>query len=124
MIIALSIRQPWAELILQGSKTIEVRTWATGHRGELWLHAGIKPDRKALDRFNLAAKDLSFGALVGRSELYDCVEFTTETWERWRIYHLNEGPLERRRYAWFLRNPIRIHPRPLKGRLGLMRIDG
>ena len=32
---ALSIRQPWAELILQGRKTIELRTWKTSYRGLL-----------------------------------------------------------------------------------------
>ncbi|WP_084604451.1 ASCH domain-containing protein [Desulfonatronum thioautotrophicum] len=39
--IALSIRQPWVELILPGHKTIEVRSWPTRHRGPLWLHAGM-----------------------------------------------------------------------------------
>ena len=34
---ALSIRQPWAELILQGRKTIELRTWKTCYRGLLPL---------------------------------------------------------------------------------------
>jgi activating signal cointegrator 1 len=121
--IALSIRQPWAELILRGSKTIEVRGWATRHRGELWLHAAMRKDIPLLNRFNLGADDLTFGALVGVCELYDCIEFTDDTWDRLRIQHLNEGPLEKRHYAWLLRNPNRIKPKPLKGRLGLMRIN-
>ncbi|MGE0827261.1 MAG: ASCH domain-containing protein [Candidatus Binatia bacterium] len=120
---ALSIRQPWAELILQGRKNIEVRTWATRHRGELWLHAGTRHDSRALLRFNLTDNDLTFGALVGKCEIYSCVEFTAETWDRWRVQHLNEGSLNERRYAWFIRNPVRITPKRLKGRLGLMQID-
>lgn len=122
MFTALSIRQPWTELILQGRKTIEVRTWSTQYRGELWLHAGTRPDKKMLQRFGLAAEDLTFGALVGKCELYDCIEFTPEIWDLWRTQHLNEGPLERRQYAWILRKPIRVQSRPWKGRLGLMRI--
>jgi hypothetical protein len=122
-LFALSVRQPWTELILQGVKTIEVRTWATQYRGELWLHAGIKPDSNALQRFNFSAGNLAFGALVGKCELCDCVEFTEQTWGRWRPQHLNEGDLKKRQYAWFFRNPIRITPRSLKGRLGLMHID-
>lgn len=122
-LVALSIRQPWTELILQGVKTIEVRTWATQYRGELWLHAGIKPDSNALERFNFSAGNLALGALVGRCELCDCVEFTEQTWGRWRPQHLNEGDLKKQQYAWFFGNPIRITPRSLKGRLGLMRID-
>jgi hypothetical protein len=124
MPIALSIRQPWVELILQGRKTIEVRTWHTRHRGELWLHAGAQADAKALIRFSLNADDdLAFGALVGVCELYDCVEFTGDTWHHWRNRHLNENLLKKPHYAWFLRNPTRIKPRPMKGRLGLMKIQ-
>lgn len=120
---ALSVRQPWAELILRGRKTIEVRTWSTHHRGELWLHAGIQADRDALDRFRLTTKKLVFGAIVGRCELYDCVEFTVDSWERWQSHHLNVGPLNKRLYAWFLRNTSRVRPMPLKGRLGLMSFE-
>jgi len=89
----------------------------------LWLHAGIQPDLSALHRFNFPADDLTFGALVGRCELCDCIEFSKQTWDSWRRQHLNEGSIERQQYAWFVRNPIRISPRPMKGRLGLMRVD-
>ncbi len=61
---ALSIRQPWIELILSGLKTIEVRTWSTEYRGELWLHAGKKADREALKRFNFSVGDLAFAAII------------------------------------------------------------
>jgi len=121
---AISIRQPWVELILQGYKTIEVRSWATQHRGELWLHAGLRPDRRALERFNLSASELSFGALVGRCDIYDCIEFNEEAWHSLRNQHLNDGQFIRPLYAWLLRNPIRIAPKVLKGRLGLMKIAG
>jgi hypothetical protein len=53
-------------------------TWATQYRGQLWLHSGIKPDSNALHRFNFLADNLTFGALVGRCELYDCVQFRQE----------------------------------------------
>lgn len=32
---ALVVRQPWANLIASGEKTIEVRTWSTAFRGDL-----------------------------------------------------------------------------------------
>lgn len=41
---ALSIRQPWIELILSGIKTVENRTWNTPWRGLLVLHAGQRRD--------------------------------------------------------------------------------
>ena len=37
---ALSIRQPWAWLIVNGYKDIENRTWSTDFRGRIYLHAG------------------------------------------------------------------------------------
>ena len=37
---ALSIRRPWANLILAGHKTVENRSWTTEHRGLLLIHAG------------------------------------------------------------------------------------
>jgi activating signal cointegrator 1 len=119
----LSIRQPWAELILQGRKSIEVRSWSTAHRGELWLHAGARTDDDAMRRLGLGSLAVPHGALVGRCELYDCVEFSVDTWEQWRVRHLNSGALEKRRFAWLLRDPTRTSPKPMKGRLGLMRLN-
>ena len=37
---ALTVRQPWASLIAAGAKTIETRSWSTGYRGDLLIHAG------------------------------------------------------------------------------------
>lgn len=122
MPVALSIRQPWVELILSGRKTIEVRSWPTQHRGELWLHASTTRNSNLLRKFSFRKEDLQFGALVGVCELQACIEFDDDTWNRWRSQHLNEGNLNGRRYAWLLCNPTRIVPKPFKGRLGLMRI--
>ena len=36
----LTVRQPWASLIADGLKTIEVRTHRVGYRGLLIIHAG------------------------------------------------------------------------------------
>lgn len=44
---ALSIRQPWAGLILAGTKDVENRTWTTPWRGVLVVHAGLRRDHRA-----------------------------------------------------------------------------
>ena len=44
---ALSVRQPWAALILDGRKPVENRTWPTSYRGPLAVHAGHTVDRYA-----------------------------------------------------------------------------
>ena len=43
----LSIRQPWAHLITQGSKDIENRSWPTKYRGAFLVHASLTVDKKA-----------------------------------------------------------------------------
>ncbi len=35
----LSIKQPFAELVVSGRKSIEIRSWATNYRGEFLVHA-------------------------------------------------------------------------------------
>lgn len=37
---ALTIWQPWAWLIVTGTKPVENRTWATDYRGPMLIHAG------------------------------------------------------------------------------------
>jgi len=40
----LSIRQPWAALIVSGAKDVENRTWPTRYRGPLLVHAAKRSD--------------------------------------------------------------------------------
>ena len=49
MIPALSIRQPWAWLIVHGFKDIENRDWPTNFRGRLLVHAGQTMARRYYD---------------------------------------------------------------------------
>lgn len=45
--LALSLKQPWAALLVAGRKTIEVRKWNTGYRGELLIHAARVDDERS-----------------------------------------------------------------------------
>ena len=49
MIPALSIRQPWAWLIVNGYKDIENRDWPTVFRGRMLIHAGLTMSRSYYD---------------------------------------------------------------------------
>lgn len=73
---ALTICQPYPRLILLGEKPVENRTWYTGYRGSLLIHAGKSRDwledddeREALE----AGDPLVFGAIVACCTLADCV---------------------------------------------------
>lgn len=39
---AISLKQPWAQLILDGVKTIETRKWRTNYRGDLLKSISLK----------------------------------------------------------------------------------
>lgn len=116
--LALSVRQPWAELILAGRKTIEVRGWGTDYRGPLWLHTGrhVDPAFEAAYGFG----DLFHGGFVGRVELVSVQELDRVRWDRWRTRHLVVGPLRPPQFGWILRAPQRLtQPLPAPGQLGL-----
>ncbi len=119
---AISIRQPWAELILRGKKTIEVRSWDTTYRGILYLHTGKVPaGYKALD---LGLQDVFRGGYVGTINLASTIVFTPELWEQWRELHLSDGPFREGLFAWMIRNPRRFkNPIPGPGALGIFHPD-
>lgn len=77
-IVALSIRQPWAELILRGEKIIETRKWSTSFRGEFYIHASKIIDRKACKEFGIDLDSLVTGALIGKATIKDVVEYHTD----------------------------------------------
>ena len=74
---ALSIRQPWAWLIVNGYKDVENRTWSTRHRGWFLVHAGKSFDRAGyewvLQRFPHIKMPLpgefELGGIVGKAFL-------------------------------------------------------
>lgn len=79
----LSIRQPWASLIIAGHKDIENRTWCTAHRGPLLIHAASRVDRHADVRGLLTADDvaqLPRGGIIGVVDVVDCVTASASPW--------------------------------------------
>ena len=70
---ALSIRQPYAEQILRGTKRFEYRSRPTTIRERVYIYASLKPGL-ALEfkRMRIDAGDLPTGMLVGTVEITDC----------------------------------------------------
>ncbi len=119
---AISVRQPWAELILEGRKRIEIRAWCDPYRGPLWIHTGRNANEAAAAHFRLA--DLFTGGYVGRVTVVDIVPLNEERWEHWRSLHCVPGPLQPGAFAWMLEDPIRLtQPVPGPGRLRLFGVD-
>ena len=75
----LTIKQPWATLIMQGDKRFEFRSWQTKYRGALLIHAGKGIDKEAVKRLaNYLPKELTQGKILGKVTLVDCIKITPE----------------------------------------------
>lgn len=119
---ALSIRQPWAELILRGEKTVEARPMRTTKRGErVHIYAGknrIEPEEEAriAAEFGIDVDSLPRGVLVGTVEIIDCVPLEPGH-SRMAGFAVTESTGG---FAWLLKDPQRAetmqvptgHPQP------------
>lgn len=76
----LTIRQPWATLIMQGVKRYEFRSWNTKFRGKFLIHAGKGIDKEAVVRLKkyLPNEPLPLGKILGKAELTDCIAMNDE----------------------------------------------
>lgn len=104
---ALSIRQPWVELILRGEKNLEYRSRRMKEMGPLLMHASRTLDEDNIATHGFEPADLPFGALVGLVDVVGCVEVEGE-----------EGL-----YAYQLAHPRRFKvPVPYTGAAGIFRV--
>ena len=110
---ALTIRQPFASLVMAAVKTTENRTWRTNYRGRLLIHAGARDDREAMARHGHLLDDYPRGAILGTVELLDCVRDSESEWALADHWH------------WQLADPQPFEtPIPATGKLGLWTFGG
>lgn len=73
---ALSLKQPYAELILEGRKTIELRKWNTNFRGEFLIHSSKTSDVNAMKKYGF--DELPNGFILGKANLIDVKHYPNE----------------------------------------------
>jgi hypothetical protein len=100
---ALSLKQPWAALLVHGRKTIEVRRWPTARRERIFIHAARVLDdrREAWEQvpWELLPAARQVGGIIGAADLTGCIVYRTpEAFAADRARHLNEP-------TWF-RGPV------------------
>ena len=75
----LTIKQPWATLIMQGYKRFEFRSWQTKYRGDLLIHAGKGIDKETMKRLvKYLPEELPYGKILGKVKLVDCIKMSPE----------------------------------------------
>ena len=71
----LSLKQPYAELLVSGKKTIELRNWNTSFRGKFLIHASKNIDKERLDSLGLDHNKLISVAILCYAVLYDFKQY-------------------------------------------------
>ena len=120
----LSICQPYADLIIQNKKIIELRTWNTKIRGEFLVHAPIKIRKEDYKRMKIKEK-LTTGAIIGKVELYDVKKYESlKEIKSDKKKHFASIVNKEKTYGFILKNakPLRV-PIPWKGQLGFFDVD-
>lgn len=124
----LTVRQPYASLLVSGIKDVENRSQRTNYRGTVLIHAGAKwheimeqlptkiwllgstpIEQQMVKVAGVVARSDLFGCIVGSVEIVDCVQDSTSEWA------------ERGQWHWVCRN-AKVFSEPIrnvKGRLGL-----
>lgn len=116
---AISIKQPWASLIIEGIKDIENRNWFTYHRGILYIHTGkgfdlqgaklvseLYPEYKKIIEQSKRIR----GGIIGHVHITDCVTIHKSCW-----FHGE--------YGFVLKSPKKIDFHEMKGQLGIFNFE-
>lgn len=118
---AITIRQPWTWLIVNGYKDIENRTWRTKFRGHILIHAASSCTRKEYEACKNFVnnidpkiiipphKDLELRGVVGEAEVTDCVDAHASPWF--------EGP-----FGFTLSKVRKLPFKEVNGNLGIFHI--
>lgn len=133
----LTVKQPWAFLLIAGLKDVENRNWPTNHRGELFIHASVEKsfDWDALiwlmeqkqmgalwavvrhfglilndepEKSSITKHHEEFGAILGSVNLDGCISNSTSPWA-----------MSDSKFHWLASNAKPITPIPARGSLGL-----
>lgn len=123
---ALSIKQPWAWLIVNGFKDVENRTWGTYFRGRIMIHASKSRPTKAEMKeaeaifqscgYGFANKfptvnEFEYGGIIGTAVITDCIRNSDSPW------HNADN------FGFMIEKPVKTDFIPCNGRLGFFKPD-
>lgn len=122
----LTIKEPWASLIINGYKEYEFRSFKTNYRGKILIHAGLTLEKNNTIKFNNYNLDYGKGEIIGEAYITDCILVDDEFENKlYSIDSLVYGKSEHSRiYAWKLEHVIKYNKRiSCKGKLELWNFD-
>lgn len=102
---ALAVKQPWANMLASGEKTIETRSWATEWRGDVLIVSSRTPNVPPAGYALAVAELVDCHRMTEKDEIEACCEVYPNA------------------VAWIFRNIRRIKPFPVKGALRLFEVN-
>lgn len=102
---ALTIRPEFVELITNGLKTIECRTWSTDYRGDILITSSAKKSHGTIP-----------GHALCIAEIYDVRKMKRDDAD---AACMKKSDCTSDKFSWLLRNVRLIEPLPVKGKLSL-----
>jgi len=120
--LAISLKQPWATLVVHGVKSVEIRRWSTALRGRVLIHAAKvsdpRPEAWAHVPVSLLNAAKVVGGVVGGVVVTGCISYpTADVFAADRLLHLNDPAWFRPpiMYGFVLTRPSVMKFRPLPG---------
>jgi len=102
---ALSVKQPWANLIASGKKSIETRLWGSEYRGQLLIVSSKRPPIAPA------------GYALAIVDLIECRPMTLSD-EKCALCPVYENAV-----AWLFRNIRALEPFAVRGQMGVFDVD-
>lgn len=124
----ITIKQPFASLIVENIKKYEFRTWKTNYRGKILIHAGKNVDKNAMKKFEKYNLDYPTGCMIGIASITDCIKVD----DNFRNILKSENDLvysnaiknkEWNGYGFKLEKISKIEPIKVNGKLSLWEYD-
>lgn len=102
---AISLKQPYANLIASDKKTIETRSWSTKYRGDLLICSSQNPKIEPAGYALCIVELFDIRPMTKKDEKEACYKFDPKL------------------YAWLIRNLRPIKPFPVKGQLNIYEVN-
>jgi predicted transcriptional regulator len=123
----LSLKQPFADLLSFGEKTIELRKWNTKFRGKFLIHASKNIDIEACERLDIDIDKLIKGAIIGSASLYNVKEYKNQeefNKDKQKHFSIISKYFDGYKFGFLVKDARMFkEPIPYSGKLGFFNVD-
>jgi hypothetical protein len=124
---AITIKQPFASLIIEGYKEYEFRTWRTKYRGDILIHAGKGVDKKAMEKYKHLVSNCPSGCILGIVKITDCIKIDDEAREMLKDNIVYDNIVNNKDWDGFgfkIESIRKVENTPANGKLSLWDFEG